>query len=288
MEKEERDNLMLLSIKSSLTMIEAARKSGVSYSVLKRFAIKNNIFKPNQQKKGVRFVKIEDLLVKNKAVNSSYLKQRLIEEKILEYRCVECNINKWNKKDIVLELDHVDGDRKNNLLNNLRLLCPNCHSQTSTFRNRNTENNILSLKDDFIIENFNKSNSFNEFCNFIGLKNRGRRMITLMNRLNILGLNVEDKIQKNNLISSKNYTKNFLKKKEFFCKNCEKKIRNNKNDLCRKCYNFRQRKIERPSLEQLLKDIEQTNYLTVGKKYNVSDNAIRKWIKQYGVNPPKK
>lgn len=48
------------------------------------------------------------------------------------------------------------------------------------------------------------------------------------------------------------------------------------------------RKIERPTLEQLLKDIEDTNYVQTGKKYGVSDNSIRKWIKNYKINsnPP--
>lgn len=51
--------------------------------------------------------------------------------------CGECNITTvWNNKPITLELDHIDGDSNNNELSNLRWLCPNCHSQTPTFRGR--------------------------------------------------------------------------------------------------------------------------------------------------------
>lgn len=50
---------------------------------------------------------------------------------------------------------------------------------------------------------------------------------------------------------------------------------------CMECYSIRQRKVDRPSLEQLLIDIKNTNYVLTGKKYGVSDNAIRKWIKKY-------
>lgn len=53
------------------------------------------------------------------------------------YKCEECNIDSWNNKPIVLELDHVNGDSNDNSLGNVRLLCPNCHSQTHTFRIKN-------------------------------------------------------------------------------------------------------------------------------------------------------
>ena len=42
-----------------------------------------------------------------------------------------------------------------------------------------------------------------------------------------------------------------------------------------------QRKVERPSYEHLLREVEETNYCVVGRKYGVSDNAIRKWVKSY-------
>ena len=50
---------------------------------------------------------------------------------------------------------------------------------------------------------------------------------------------------------------------------------------CEECSYIKQRKVERPTLEQILKDIEETNYVLTGKKYGVSDNSIRKWIKNY-------
>ncbi len=56
------------------------------------------------------------------------------------YQCSFCNISTWNDKSIVLELDHIDGNSDNNFLNNLRLLCPNCHSQTETYCGRNKKN----------------------------------------------------------------------------------------------------------------------------------------------------
>jgi Zn finger protein HypA/HybF involved in hydrogenase expression len=73
--------------------------------------------------------------------------------------------------------------------------------------------------------------------------------------------------------------------KKYYCEKCGKKITvNSKSGLCNKCvkqkYSCQKRKIkERPSKEQLLKEIKETNYCAVGRKYGVSDNAIRKWLK---------
>ena len=65
------------------------------------------------------------------------LKKRLIKERILENKCSCCGITEWNKKQISLHLDHIDGDNHNHKLKNLRLLCPNCHSQTETWCGKN-------------------------------------------------------------------------------------------------------------------------------------------------------
>ena len=52
-------------------------------------------------------------------------------------KCEICGISNWNGKELILEMDHIDGDSKNNDIKNCRLLCPNCHSQTDTFRAKN-------------------------------------------------------------------------------------------------------------------------------------------------------
>lgn len=80
-------------------------------------------------------INTKDLIVKNsKHYNYSRLKRRLIEEKLLEYKCEECgNTGEWNGKTLVLQLHHKDGDNRNNELSNLAFLCPNCHSQTENF-----------------------------------------------------------------------------------------------------------------------------------------------------------
>ena len=67
------------------------------------------------------------------------LKKRLISSNILVYECSECGIIDWNGNPIALQLDHIDGNPHNHVLSNLRLICPNCHSQTDTYCGRNKQ-----------------------------------------------------------------------------------------------------------------------------------------------------
>ncbi len=84
-------------------------------------------------------IPLEKILVRESTYSSTVsLKKRLLRAGLLENKCYICGgLPEWQGKPLVLQLDHVDGDRTNNLLVNLRLVCPNCHSQTPTFCGRN-------------------------------------------------------------------------------------------------------------------------------------------------------
>ena len=63
-----------------------------------------------------------------------HIKKRILRESLIEYKCFECNNSgEWNKKILSLHLDHINGINNDNRLENLRFLCPNCHTQTSTY-----------------------------------------------------------------------------------------------------------------------------------------------------------
>lgn len=84
---------------------------------------------PNASKKP-----IESILVENSTHTRVHLKKRLIKEKILEYKCSICdNKGEWLNIKLSLQLDHINGINNDNRIENLRFLCPNCHSQTSTY-----------------------------------------------------------------------------------------------------------------------------------------------------------
>ncbi len=76
--------------------------------------------------------------------------------------------------------------------------------------------------------------------------------------------------------------------KKFNCIQCNKSIGKSKSGLCKDCFNLKQRKVERPEISILIDEINELTYKEVGRKYGVSDNCIKKWIRNSGNIPPKK
>ena len=70
-------------------------------------------------------------------IQSYKLKNWLIENKIKQNKCEICGIDSWNGKPIECALHHKDGNKHNNVISNLEILCPNCHSQTDTYTAKN-------------------------------------------------------------------------------------------------------------------------------------------------------
>lgn len=83
---------------------------------------------------------LDEILVKNSTyANISRLKERLVKEEYLEYKCACCGLTTWLNKPISLQLHHKNGDNRDHRLENIEFLCPNCHSQTDTYSGRNKE-----------------------------------------------------------------------------------------------------------------------------------------------------
>jgi Zn finger protein HypA/HybF involved in hydrogenase expression len=80
---------------------------------------------------------IEEYLKENSVVQSFKLKNRLITEGLKQHKCECCGITEWMGKPTPIELDHINGNHHDNRLENLRILCPNCHAQTDTYRGKN-------------------------------------------------------------------------------------------------------------------------------------------------------
>lgn len=122
------------------------KEAGGNYVQLKKYIKEYNFdishFKGRGWSKGLHFkfspkIPLKKILVKNSSFQSYKLKNRLIREKLKPSHCEECGWAEISENGrLPLELHHIDGDSKNNSLENLEILCPNCHSLKSNYRGR--------------------------------------------------------------------------------------------------------------------------------------------------------
>lgn len=195
--------------------------------------------------------KLSEILMKGSYyTNVTSLKKRLIAEKFFEEKCSNCNKSTYdiNGKIISmpLQLHHIDGDRHNNELNNLTLLCPICHYLTKNFRGKNKKN-----------------------INYIVCQSCGKKI-----KKNKYGLCRSCYVEK------KSVNKNSIKK----CLNCGKQLSKSKSGYCRSCINKLLTNKNKPSKKILEQEIKDQSFSFLGKKYGVSDNTIKNWCIKYDID----
>lgn len=134
------------SVSEILIHLNIGPTNNYARKILKKFCQENLITLPvyDQSNSGHNFSKkrtLEELLVLHidtKAPQSAKLSQRLRAENHFEYVCQVCFLNpEWNGLPLVLHLDHINGNPADCRVENLRFLCPNCHSQTDTYAGKN-------------------------------------------------------------------------------------------------------------------------------------------------------
>lgn len=126
------DCLRLLGLKTS---------GGSSTDILKKRISELNCsishFHTSTQSKQARY-KLDEILVENSSyMNIASLKNRLVKEKRLEYKCAKCGLTEWLNQPISLQLHHKNGIHNDHRIENLEFLCPNCHSLTDTYSGKN-------------------------------------------------------------------------------------------------------------------------------------------------------
>lgn len=130
-------------VNESNSLSEILRKqgkaiSGKSVDLLKQKLNEYNIeYNFNYKSFKEREKSLDEIMVENSSYKSQDLKRRLIKAGLKEDICELCGqSNVWNGQHLVLQLDHINGNHYDNRFENLRILCPNCHSQTETFGNK--------------------------------------------------------------------------------------------------------------------------------------------------------
>jgi uncharacterized protein YlaI len=92
---------------------------------------------------------------------------------LLEYKCVSCGIDNWQGETIVLDLDHINGNNLDNRLINLRFLCPNCHSQTDTYKGRNKNTGKIKVSDKQLLTALKNNTTIRKALQEVGLAAKG-------------------------------------------------------------------------------------------------------------------
>ena len=139
------------SLRQVLEMLGVASYGG-NYEVLRRairhFNLDTSHFTGQSWNKGKSLgpkQPLQRFLNNEIRIASFKLKNRLLAEGILESQCSSCGRTEWLNRPIPLELDHINGNRSDNRLLNLRLLCPNCHALTPTYRGKNIAARLSSV-----------------------------------------------------------------------------------------------------------------------------------------------
>lgn len=140
-----KDLEIIAACETSSCMSEAASKVGIHFTTFKTHAKRLGVYFPNQggagtskpKREGWGKISLQSILDGNEPQYQTFkLKNRLIDVGLKANVCECCGIDKWLDNPLMCELDHIDGNSRNHKLDNLRILCPNCHSQTSTFRSK--------------------------------------------------------------------------------------------------------------------------------------------------------
>lgn len=212
-----------IAVLNSINLSETLEKleipiQGNNGKTLKNIMIKNNIDFSHftgraRVYRNPKKANINNYLTNKSKVSTHLLKRLLFKEGYKENKCENCGISEWNNKPLTCQLHHINGNHLDNRLENLQILCPNCHSQTN---------------------------------NYCGNSNKIDKVIKV-------------------------------------CPDCGKPIKRT-STRCTICANKYKRKVERPSKDLLIKDIKNMSICAIGRKYKVSDNTIRKWIKNYNIN----
>ena len=175
-------------LKKSSTISEVLFKLGYTtkgnswgYSQIKRrmtdLNLDYSIFKGKSYLANKKSDKIseQDILRENCKHQRTVLRRYIIKNNLIPYKCAICGCTEWQGKTLSLELDHINGINNDNRLENLRFLCPNCHSQPSTYGSRNQQINSseYDIPDDLrkmVEEKYDEVKSVKKVSSILGIR----------------------------------------------------------------------------------------------------------------------
>jgi len=200
------------------------------------------------------------------------IRKQIVDENLLKYECAICSINEWFGQSISLHLDHINGINNDNRLENLRFLCPNCHSLTPTYCGKNNKSKpYKKVSDEVLVDIMKTARNPSEALKLAGLSGAGNYQ-----RIYRLAINHNIENMKKGYIKSKQNTIS-----TFECVACKNEFVSYKPDskYCSiSCTNHHlHRSNPNVSDDEIYRKLEEFNfnYSKTGKHFNMSDNAIR-------------
>ena len=259
-----------LSIANVLRLLNL-RPVGGNYKTIKTIITNNNIdtshFTGQGWNIGLKFRPqkefTNDEIFKENSTYKSIWRLREKYKKIKNIsHCEICGIKEWLGKPIALEIHHKNGVNTDHRLTNLQLVCPNCHSQTDSYRGKAKLSALSEMRD---VE-------YRKFKETLTGNADGNLEPSLSNKEGAETRHGKSKSKK--IVVSKH------------CLYCGKELKGSerRNKYCSvECYR-EDTKGKRPSVLELIESFKQyKSYMQVGKHYGVSDNAVRKWVKLYQI-----
>ncbi len=207
-------------------------------------------------------------------VSSHKLKLKLIRDGLKLAMCESCRLQTWLNQKIPLELHHLNGDRHDNRLENLQILCPNCHALTENYANRAINKSLTSIQ--------------SEIPQFVSEVEANHRPITVLvfdSQAHYTAWQaVNPELTK---LIEQGHQRSTIDKRTN-CLFCNQLLSTPDQDTyCSlHCFRMASRKATRPSKEELEKLVWEVPTSRIAKQFKVSDAAIAKWCRTYGIAKP--